>query len=220
MLPLTLRPAQSGPPPPSPVQVPTDGHSSMAYQQNQWRVCVEFLKANQPGHGRIIRLNYAPNGVPPQLMGRIHPVRSHTAASSAARACWQHVLAGTRIAVAAALPGRALAPSLADETAQLPRAASPCLAGLLAGIHGGGGAAEPAAPLCRPPLCQELLHLGRLLRAGCRGGPLLHLTRRRCGTAGRATRLCCGQGRHAGSPLAGPWEHMDSLRRFHEFFSS
>ncbi|EFN51662.1 hypothetical protein CHLNCDRAFT_54922 [Chlorella variabilis] len=45
----------------------------MAYQQNQWRVCVEFLKANQPGHGRIIRLNYAPNGVPPQLMGRIHP---------------------------------------------------------------------------------------------------------------------------------------------------
>lgn len=45
----------------------------MAYQQTQWRVCVEFLRANLPGHGRSIRLNYAPNGVPPQLMGRIHP---------------------------------------------------------------------------------------------------------------------------------------------------
>jgi hypothetical protein len=47
----------------------------MAYRQTQFRVCIEFLRANQPGQGRIIRLNYAPNTPPPQLMGRIHPVR-------------------------------------------------------------------------------------------------------------------------------------------------
>ncbi|KAI3438979.1 hypothetical protein D9Q98_001393 [Chlorella vulgaris] len=45
----------------------------MAYQQTEFRVCVEFLRSSKPGSGRIIRLNYSPDGVPPQLVNRIHP---------------------------------------------------------------------------------------------------------------------------------------------------
>lgn len=44
----------------------------MAHLENQYRVIVEFLRASGP-HGRIIRLNHAPNALPPQLAGRLHP---------------------------------------------------------------------------------------------------------------------------------------------------
>ncbi|KAL4434310.1 hypothetical protein ABPG75_000751 [Micractinium tetrahymenae] len=45
----------------------------MAHLETQWRVVVEFLRASQSGRGRIIRLNHAPNVLPPQLAGRLHP---------------------------------------------------------------------------------------------------------------------------------------------------
>lgn len=52
----------------------------MAHMETQWRVVVEFLRASQAGSGRIIRLNHSPGMLPPQLAGRLHPVR----------ACWHN----------------------------------------------------------------------------------------------------------------------------------
>jgi hypothetical protein len=39
--------------------------------QNQLRVCVEFLKSSKGIGTRIIKLNYGPQAIPPQLMGRM-----------------------------------------------------------------------------------------------------------------------------------------------------
>lgn len=51
----------------------------MAMYQNQSRACVEFLKSSGGlGKGRIIKLNYGPQGIPPQLVGRMDMVRTAT----------------------------------------------------------------------------------------------------------------------------------------------
>lgn len=46
----------------------------MAMYQNQSRVCVEFLKSSKGFGTRIIKLNYSPQGLPPQLVGRVDMV--------------------------------------------------------------------------------------------------------------------------------------------------
>jgi hypothetical protein len=43
----------------------------MAMYQSQNRVCIEFLKSSKGFSGRIIKLNYGPNALPPQLVGRM-----------------------------------------------------------------------------------------------------------------------------------------------------
>jgi hypothetical protein len=43
--------------------------------QNQSRVCVEFLKSSKGIGTRIIKLNYGPQAIPPQLVGRMDMVR-------------------------------------------------------------------------------------------------------------------------------------------------
>ena len=47
----------------------------MAMYQNAQRVNVEFLKSSTM-KGRIIKLNYTPAQVPPQLYGRVDLARS------------------------------------------------------------------------------------------------------------------------------------------------
>jgi hypothetical protein len=47
----------------------------MAMYQNQSRVCVEFLKSSKGIGTRIIKLNYGPQAIPPQLTGRMDMVR-------------------------------------------------------------------------------------------------------------------------------------------------
>ena len=43
--------------------------------QNQSRVCVEFLKSSKGVGTRIIKLNYGPQAIPPQLVDRMDMVR-------------------------------------------------------------------------------------------------------------------------------------------------
>lgn len=47
-----------------------------SWQETQWRVNLEFLRATQSGRGRCIRFNHSPGTLPPQLAGRLHPVGS------------------------------------------------------------------------------------------------------------------------------------------------
>ena len=42
-----------------------------AFQETPYRVNVEFLRASQPGVGRVIRFNHRPDTLPPQLVGRV-----------------------------------------------------------------------------------------------------------------------------------------------------
>lgn len=46
----------------------------MAWQETPTRVVVEFLRSNQ-GTKRVIALKHTPQAVPPQLQGRVDPVR-------------------------------------------------------------------------------------------------------------------------------------------------
>lgn len=48
----------------------------MAMYQTQNRVNVEFLKSSKGFSGRIIKLNYGPNALPPQLVGRMDMVKT------------------------------------------------------------------------------------------------------------------------------------------------
>lgn len=50
------------------------GAGRMAWQETPTKVVVEFLRSNQ-GTSRVIKLKHTPQAVPPQLQGRVDPVR-------------------------------------------------------------------------------------------------------------------------------------------------
>jgi hypothetical protein len=56
----------------------------MAMYESPQRVCVEFLKSSS-GRGRVIKLNYTPEAIPAQLVGRMDPVSPLTVSVALAK---------------------------------------------------------------------------------------------------------------------------------------